>query len=77
MYDNLSSASDLFECRVDQSHAGGYTYFCRSCGLECNIGEVSFDCRGGEILPVYIKCRYGCGRAWHLEISPSEKVTLQ
>ena len=77
MRDNLATVHDLFERREDPRYAEGYTYFCRHCGLECNVGEVSFDCQNGRVLPVYVKCRYGCGRSWHLEISTTGKANLQ
>jgi hypothetical protein len=28
-------------------------------------------------LPIYIKCRYGCGRSWHLQISPIGNTSIQ
>lgn len=76
MSDNMAAINELFERKEDLRFAGGYTYFCHDCGLECNVGEVSFDCQSKKILPVYIKCRYGCGRAWHLEIFPIGKVNV-
>ena len=76
MHDNLAAANEWFERREDPRHADGYTYFCRKCGLECNVGEVSFDCQGGRILPVYIKCRYGCGNSWSLDFFPVGKATM-
>jgi hypothetical protein len=77
MADNIISLKNLFERKEGSRFADGYTYFCRECDLECNVGEASFLCQEGRILPVYIKCRYGCGRSWHLEISPSGKMDLQ
>ena len=77
MPDNLPVLTELFERKEDPRYADGYAYFCQNCGLECNVGEASFDCRGGSILPIYIKCRYGCGRSWHLEISPAGNVSVQ
>ena len=76
MNDNLAVLEEFFERREDSRLADGYTYFCRDCGLECNVGEVPFACRNGEILPVYIKCRYGCGRSWHLRIVPAEQISV-
>ncbi len=76
MPDNLASIHELFERRESSRYADGYTYFCRDCGLECNVREMPFGCQGGRILPVYIACRYGCGRSWHLEISPGGQVSL-
>jgi len=76
MADNITSINNLFERKEDPRFADGYAYFCQECGLECNVGEASFKCQEGRILPVYIKCRYGCGRSWHLKISPSGKVNL-
>ncbi|MGD8372707.1 MAG: hypothetical protein PVF76_08655 [Syntrophobacterales bacterium] len=77
MGDNIAAINDLFERREHPRYADGYTYFCPDCGLECNVGEASFDCHGGKILPIYIKCRYGCGKSWHLEIYPIGKVSIQ
>ena len=77
MPDNLDTIKDNFECKVDARFADGYAYFCQHCGLECNVGEADFDCRGGRILPIYIKCRYGCGRSWHLEIFPVANTRIQ
>ena len=77
MTDNLIAINALFERREDSRHADGYTYFCKHCGMECNVKEVLFHCQDGRILPVYIKCRYGCGRSWHLEIHPIGKVSVQ
>ena len=77
MTDNLTAINELFERREHPRYADGYAYFCPDCGLECNVGEVSFDCQGGRILPVYIKCRYGCGRAWQLNIFPSSIMNIQ
>ena len=77
MVDNLNTATKLFERREDPRHADGYTYFCRSCGLDCNVAEVGFECQGGRVLPVYIKCRYGCGKSWHLELVPAGNVIMQ
>jgi len=76
MADNLADVTNLFERREDPRYVEGYSYFCKDCSLECNVGEASFDCQGGKIIPVYIKCRYGCGRAWHLEISSLGKVNI-
>ncbi|MBW1982984.1 MAG: hypothetical protein JRJ12_17430 [Deltaproteobacteria bacterium] len=73
MSDNLWAIETLFERRDDPRYADGYAYFCRSCGIECNVGEVPFGCQGGKILPIYIRCRYGCGRSWHLEITPEQE----
>jgi hypothetical protein len=28
-------------------------------------------------LPIYIKCRYGCGRSWHLQIFPTGNTSIQ
>jgi hypothetical protein len=28
-------------------------------------------------LPIYIKCRYGCGRSWHLQIFPTGNLSIQ
>ena len=72
MSDNLTSIADHFECKVDPRYAGGYTYFCQRCGIECNVGEVGFDCQGGRIVPIYIMCRFGCGKSWRLSILPEE-----
>ncbi len=77
MPDNLSVIKELFERKEDPRYADGYAYFCQTCGLECNVGEASFDCRNGRILPIYIKCRYGCGRSWHLAIFPGGNVSIQ
>ena len=68
--DNLSEISKLFDCRQDPRYAGGYSYFCIDCDLECNTGEALFDCKCGLYLPTYIICRYGCGRSWRLQIQP-------
>ena len=76
MVDNIAAINDLFERKEGPQYADGYTYFCNNCGLECNVGEASFDCRGGRILPVYIKCRYGCGRSWHLQVYPSGEACI-
>ena len=77
MADNLTAIKTLFERKEDPRYADGYSYFCQSCGVECNVGEASFDCLGGRILPIYITCRFGCGRSWHLEIFPSGNINLQ
>jgi hypothetical protein len=77
MVDNINSIDSLFERKEDPRFAGGYAFFCPECGLECNVGEALFTCQEGKILPVYIKCRYGCGRAWHLKIFPSGQVISQ
>lgn len=66
--DNLDEIEELFECRIDERHAGGYSYFCKKCHKECNVGEAKFKCRNGKIIPLYIFCRYGCGTKWKLEI---------
>jgi hypothetical protein len=76
MVDNLASIDELFERREHVRYADGYTYFCRECGLECNVSEMPFGCQEGRIFPIYIKCRYGCGKSWHLEIFPTAKVSL-
>jgi hypothetical protein len=76
MADNIVSINNLFERKEGARFADGYAYFCRKCGLECNVGEVSFQCQEGRILPIYIKCRYGCGRSWHLKISAPGKVNV-
>ena len=34
-------------------------------------------CQEGTIFPLYITCRYGCGRSYHLKIFPSGEVNLQ
>jgi hypothetical protein len=67
--DNLKEIEELFECRADSKYAGGYTYWCRECDKECNTGEARFECKDGRIIPVYIFCRYGCGKSWKLKIS--------
>ena len=77
MPDNLAEIKDHFECKVDDRFADGYAYFCQHCGLECNVGEAGFDCQGGRILPIYIKCRYGCGKSWHLEFFPVGSAKIQ
>ena len=77
MPDNLADITENFECKEDARFAGGYAYFCHHCGLECNVGETGFDCQGGNILPIYIKCRYGCGRSWHLQIFPTGNTSIQ
>ena len=77
MPDNLAEIKDHFECKVDDRFADGYAYFCQHCGLECNVGEAGFECQGGRILPIYIKCRYGCGRSWHLEVFPVGSAKIQ
>jgi hypothetical protein len=41
------------------------------------VGEAGFDCQGGKILPIYIKCRYGCGKSWHLQVLPIESTSIQ
>jgi hypothetical protein len=28
-------------------------------------------------LPIYIKCRYGCGTSWHLQIFPTGNTSIQ
>jgi hypothetical protein len=28
-------------------------------------------------LPIYIKCRYGCGKSWHLQVVPTGKTSIQ
>lgn len=76
MPDNIAAIDDFFELKEDPRYADGYTYLCNQCGLECNVGEASFACRGGKILPIYIKCRYGCGKSWHLEVFPSGEVSI-
>ncbi len=76
MPDNLNALTELFERKEGPRYADGYAYFCQNCGLECNVGEASFNCRDGSILPIYIKCRYGCGRSWRLEISPAGNVRV-
>ena len=77
MPDNLADIKQSFECKKDVRFAGGYAYFCHHCGLECNVGEVSFDCQGGNIFPIYIKCRYGCGKSWHLRVFPTGSTSIQ
>ncbi|MCG6919091.1 MAG: hypothetical protein LJE89_16280 [Deltaproteobacteria bacterium] len=74
MADNITLINDLFERREGSRYPGGYAYFCQKCGMECNVAEASYECQEGRILPLYIKCRYGCGRSWHLKIFPSGKV---
>ena len=77
MADNLADIKENFECKVDVRFADGYAYFCQHCGLECNVGEAPFACQGGRILPVYITCRYGCGRSWRLKIFPAGNARMQ
>lgn len=77
MSDNLAAIQELFERKEDPRFADGYTYFCQKCGLECNVGEAPFACQNDKILPIYIKCRYGCGRSWHLKIFPEGNVSIQ
>lgn len=77
MSDNLADIRENFEYKEDARFAGGYAYFCQQCGLECNVGEVGFSCQGGKILPIYIKCRYGCGKSWHLQVFPAGNPSIQ
>ena len=77
MPDNLADIKENFEYKEDARFAGGYAYFCHHCGLECNVGEVGFDCQGGNILPIYIKCRYGCGKSWYLQVLPTGNTSIQ
>ncbi|MGD8255569.1 MAG: hypothetical protein PVH34_13285 [Syntrophobacterales bacterium] len=77
MPDNLADIKDNFEYKEDARFAGGYAYFCHHCGLECNVGEAGFDCQGAKILPIYIKCRYGCGKSWHLRVLPTGSTSIQ
>ena len=70
MPDNLKEIDKYFELRESKDIAGGYSYWCKECDLECNVGEAVFECQCGTILPTYIICRYGCGRRWRLEITP-------
>ena len=77
MPDNLADIRDNFEYKEDARFAGGYAYFCHHCGLECNVGEAGFDCQGGKIFPIYIKCRYGCGKSWHLQVLPTGSTSIQ
>lgn len=72
--DNLNDIDLLFERREDPKYADGYTWFCRKCDKECNVGETKFACKDGRIIPIYIKCRYGCGAKWKLEISLPESL---
>jgi len=75
--DNLKKIDELFELREDERYAGGYTYFCRECGIEANVGEAVFECQCGKILPTYIICRYGCGAKWQLKISVEEHSLMK
>ena len=75
--DNLDDIKENFECRQGDEFAGGYAYFCKRCDTECNVGEIMFHCQGGRILPVYIFCRYGCGKSWKLQICPVGEVEVQ
>ena len=78
MPDNLASIGENFECRVDPRYADGYAYLCQHCGIECNVGEISFDCQDGRIVPLYIICRFGCGKSWRLQILPAiENIRIQ
>lgn len=72
--DNLGDIDLLFDRREDPRFADGYTWFCRSCDKECNVGEARFECKDGRIIPTYIKCRYGCGASWKLEICFPENL---
>ena len=74
MNDNLDKIEELFDCVYGPRYAGGYSYFCKGCGKECNVRESYFECQYGRILPTYIICRYGCGRSWKLEIYLSKKL---
>lgn len=73
MEDNFRKIDELFECRMDNKFAGGYAWFCKKCNFECNVSETKFECQNGKILPTYIKCRYGCGSQWKLEVNPCEE----
>ena len=77
MRDNLDALTVLFDRKEDPRYADGYAYLCQNGGQECNVGDASFDCLNGSILPIYVKCRYGCGRSWQLEISPTDTVSIQ
>lgn len=65
---NLWELNKHFECRIDPKHAGGYAYFCRKCGKECNCMEAEFECQDGNIIPLYVICRFGCGARWRLKL---------
>ena len=76
MADNLALINTLFERKEDPRYADGYAYFRQNCDVECNVGEASFECQDGRTVPIYITCRYGCGRSWYLQIFPSGNIDL-
>jgi len=75
--DKLAAANEFFEIREARHYADGFPHFCRKRGLRRHVGKVSFDGQAERILPIYIRCRHGCGRSWHLEIFPRAIEIIQ
>jgi len=56
-----------------KDYAGGYTWICPNCKLECFVEEAQFECQDNNFLPVKIVCKYGCGKRWKLIITPDDE----